>query len=316
MTIDAHTIIDHRGYLFRFPTLGLPDPDPNDIHGQDVLIRAAIGTREAIPLLTNEAAKAPRRYAAAVDGYDPIDLEYDGAVWVLPFLVPEKASTEAEVFTLRVRRLHPLAVPNPGRIKLPEERPLLHLQPPASIFPHQTAKGAAKLPTERAVATESDEDNFWKGDFMTHLDAESRLRRRKPFHPGTFTIFTFPAKAQNTSEVMAEDGVDPHGALSENWEKGVKALAFIERVKATGFLPRQDPDLWLSGASVMGVVQTTYAIHWDEDGPQPRQEQWKVVPWQAYKPGCELPVKNAIRKRMGLKSLSQEELERTRPGRH
>lgn len=158
MTCNRQTLVDQRGYIFLFPSLGLPDLDSK---GTFHLIRVVIGTEAtAKKLLYDNKVEAPRRYAR--EGYAMFDLLYEGAVWIMPLVAAEKDAKETEVFSLLVQRLHPKIVPDPGRIKtrdgcsffsLFHPQGLAHFQPPLS-----PEKLAAKLASK---AIEADEKDFW-----------------------------------------------------------------------------------------------------------------------------------------------------------
>lgn len=72
-------VVDPNGYLFKLPSLGLPDPA-----GEWVRVCGAIGSRdEAIRLVgDHKAADAPLR---RIDGkYGIKELEHDGSIWFFP----------------------------------------------------------------------------------------------------------------------------------------------------------------------------------------------------------------------------------------
>lgn len=197
MPSRRQTVIDQRGYIFLFPSLGLPNLNPK---GEFHLIRVAIGTEaQAKRLLYDSKVEAPRRYAC--DRYALFDIVYEGAVWIMPLVAAEKDPSQTEIFTLLVQRIHPQIVPEPGRNRLPDGHAIFTLFQPEGLasfqppWPPEIAKLAAKTPK---IPTEADENAFWEDDEMTKDIMTSENPYKEPA-PNTETMEAPGGKLYMTS---------------------------------------------------------------------------------------------------------------------
>lgn len=140
--------IDMRGYIFQLPTLGLPDPE-----GDWVDLRVAIGTLQAATTATQDPSiTAPRRYASASSLCSILDVGYEGALYFLPLLLPERPSPTTEVFTIRVPRLWPCDHWFPIRLFVPPGLQLFAWMPPPGVAafepPESTTSALAAIEAE------------------------------------------------------------------------------------------------------------------------------------------------------------------------
>lgn len=308
--VNSSTIVDKRGYLFRFPTLGLPEPGAK---GEDVVIRAAIGIKEkALPLLKDDKVEAARRYTG--NGTVIFDVQYEGAVWVLPLLVPLKPAPETELFTLRVRRILPSKVPDPHRLKLPNTLGVFYMEHPMGMPSMQipsSLKDQLKLPEpSNSVPTEADEEQYWDDDLTDLLGAVDLDRDNVP-EEEKMIVSSHLSGGQNTYTPEEEaQRLKPPQAMTEAWQTKVVMQAMMDKMKATGSIPATDPFVRLRGSAGGDEVWFEYAMVWSKDGANPPEEEWKRVPSEAWKPGCELILVNQHRKKLGMEPLTKAKLTR------
>lgn len=297
MVVPPTTTIDSRGYAFHFPALGLPDP--SNRQGEDVLIRVAIGSnKDAMRLLKDkdETHDAPRRYAG--DMRDYLDLQYEGAIWILPVVAP-RTKDQAELFTLKVRRVHPSMLRHPHRMRLPDCLTIFFMQPPGGIEATFHRKALKTM-----HATEADEAQFWGKDWVQVLNRRLEELATTGGRGEKQAIKVMPPPG------ALEEKFDPYAAVKDEWEKAVIGVAVSERIKATGIIPRKDPNIVIRGG-FGSQVEIKYTLDWQKVDPLTiPEEEWKIVPPYAYKPGAELKLVNQVRKAVGRELITQEQLER------
>lgn len=143
---DSGSAVDKRGHLFRFPSLGLPDPE-----GEWVIIRAAIGTRKnATSKLKNDSIEPPMRYA--YQGCGSMDIEHDGAIWVVPLVAANHVSGDAtEFFLLKSRRLPLSSKHKTVLTKLQKGQEICHVVHPRGLAEFEVSP----------QPTSSDDKAFW-----------------------------------------------------------------------------------------------------------------------------------------------------------
>lgn len=103
MAFEYTTFANGNGYLFLLPSLGLPDPA-----GEWVTIQAALTTNHLYALDALDKAKAmssPRRMRSPSGETVTVDVEHEGALWLLPILEAREGEGDPQVFTMRVRRV-------------------------------------------------------------------------------------------------------------------------------------------------------------------------------------------------------------------
>lgn len=113
-TSSSHTTaVDNRGFFFKLPILGLPDPG-----ACRVLVKAAIGLvcnakAVAIQLQTAPIAGLKERKPSTNPGF--LSVDFQKGTWMLPKVAPQNSSFETELFTVYVQRL--------SRRSSPQSRP-------------------------------------------------------------------------------------------------------------------------------------------------------------------------------------------------
>lgn len=326
MAPSHQSAVDPRGYIFKLPTLGLPDPN-----GQWVHIKVAIGLKhQAAAALQDPNVSAPRRYAC--DRYALVDLDYEGACFIIPLCLPELPSPATEVFTLRVRRHLAEDLPCDDRIKLPDGLGFFPWMPipeeGISVFAGP-ASIKRKSSTAATPPTEADEKAFWEneyGELLRDWDAEQSTIAPDAFNASWGKLYTSsePAGASIKSTMKNKEFHHssewihtPEDAFDEDWMVEALAKALIEAVKTSKPpVSREPPTISLqarTGKDGSDEVKFEYAfVFTSGDGAQPSNLKWKPIPTHAWKPGYELIFVNQVRGSLYKHPLSQEDLARSR----
>lgn len=157
--------VSEQGYIFVLPSLGLPDPQ-----GDWVTLKVAFGTRERANQLIkdhDDSVELPRRYMS--DRNSLMNLDYEGAMWILPLVAPQKQASEGEVFSVKARRMLSILMPEDYRPRLPKGVGRFeHMgkdKKPGQAPPDRLAKAKSSVP-----ATQADEDAFWADMFGDIFD--------------------------------------------------------------------------------------------------------------------------------------------------
>lgn len=301
----SHTLVDTRGYIFKFPTLGLPD-----VAGEWHLIQAAItNTDMATPrFFDGPASAAAPRYPVHGDGL--LSLEHDDAVWIVPLLRPQQAFPETELFTLQARRERLTIMPRKRRPKTVDGGDMF-------IFPH-----AARLPgfdfsrlTEQdKTPCEADEKAYWDKNLRGLLTL--RFDREEPLPTPRSVVATRvsqKSELDDASEVERLEGwlQNPDSLLDQAWRLEAVKAAVDSATRAGTYLTPIGP-AFAFGATPQkkgNKVRFQYAVSVLEEFKLDEVE-WKQVPPHAFKPGAELKLVNQVRRIRGKEAMTQEELDR------
>lgn len=154
MAFEYTTFANGNGYRFVLPSLGLPDPK-----GEWVTIEAALTTTtnrlNAHKTLSRAKYSSRCRMLSPSAGGVTVDVEHDGALWLLPILQPD-GKDDPQAFTLRVRRY-----PAPGTpAAAPPQNEDLLSDAAASLFPNghksaSTSLASKATPTRGATSSEA-----------------------------------------------------------------------------------------------------------------------------------------------------------------
>lgn len=311
--------LDQRGYIFAFPALGLPDPAGEWVH-----LKVGIGSKErAIPKLNDGASSAPRRFAG--EESKVLDVEYEGAVWLLPLCAPQQAACDTEVFTIKARRVP--AASFSKCIELPNGLPMWyikHLEGFAAFHTPSVDKAQPLQPPK--TAREDDEETFWACLLSSLLQVKDTSKKL----PADFTIADWPSKLITTSHSASLGKKEqkprrtrildwryhPNDALSQAWYLRAMTDSLLAAGKkstridpfAVGIIMRSTP-----GEEGTYEILFEYAFTFVEQSPVPPDEQWKRVPLRAWNPGYELKFVNQVREMYGQEPLTEDEVTWARP---
>lgn len=311
MPSSNQSVIDKRGYIFSLPTLGLPD-----LAGEWVHVEVAIASKDAGILALNAGAyDAPRRFPCSQDSV--IDVEYEGAVWILPLCAPEKSANDTEVFTLKARRHLASSLPDPKRIKLLDGLGMWCVEHQEGLA---SFKSSTKTPTAKKRPTEENEKAFWTSKFAALLIGlgpqayDSKIFNARWMKLNTSAHLSGWHSAQGKEQPPADWAQSTENAFEEKWSAEVQAQALVEAVKG-GASPDMDPPNFQLQARMKGeeVILEYACVFDDERGKRASEGKWKVVPPRAWRLGYELKFVNQVRKTYGKKPLTEEELPLARP---
>lgn len=309
------TLIDERGYVFLFPSLGIPDPK-----GEWISLRAAIGTQDvATPILENPDTQAPLRFPTGQEHV--IDLEQDGVVWQLPCLKPETIYKDPEIFTVRVRRF-PLATapPNPQRLQAPPGKNSICLIPPPKRLNLKVITGPG--PEFDSIFSEAKKKG--KYDFIHSSSAKKKGRKNRR-----------ATLDSDTDDTAGEEGsgAEEQEKKIEDWSKKIQWSGregqskliifdpqylqtilmdfFIEALRTNTMKQGEGPKVKLRARPCAGddFKDLDYAIRPKGDNRPVKEEEWKLLPYHGAKGGVHLYCLNLARKHVGKKEWSKEEWE-------
>lgn len=321
MPSSSKSVVDERGYVFCLPTLGMPDPA-----GEWVSIKVAMGTKEkAISLLNEGGYDAPRRFAC--NRYKIVAVDYESAVWILPFCAPEKKAKDTETFTLKVRRLPPADIPGASRLKVPDGLGMWSAFHPGGLNALQLTKEELRAKNSKASKppTEADEKAFWSTDCASLTQDKDKP---KTLSPSLFSIkwaklstsahpLGWPSnKSKKDAPRSTGWQHSPAEAFEDAWCTEAMAQAFIEAVQSSTPVSFVGPGIELQAHAETGsndVIVFEYAFSFGEEAPPSRKDQWKRVPTRAWKPGYELKFVNQVRESYGKKPIKENQLHLTRP---
>lgn len=340
---NHHFIIDQRGYVFRFPSLGLPDPN-----GEWIIIRAAIGPRDkAFAKVKNDGIEPPMRYPHQNCGM--MDIVYENAIWVTPLVAPHQVSGNGtEVFLLKTRRL-PLS---PGRYgaptRLDDGQEMCHVVHPRGMAEFEASSRAtlsddqafwrktlASLASSTGKEDQSEEEqNEEEGgeggrklnaDFINGLRVESFAYNHPAIAPRLapaieagrglegldYLRATLPSierlKKEREKELMDWEE-SPQSAFNQDWYRKTRKDFIVEAKITKTAIDANGPGF--SFRSLPSGEGARFDYTWlpttDED-VIPRPEQWKRVPARAWKPGREFRFTNQARRFWGKEPLTESQ---------
>lgn len=289
--------VDERGYAFMLPELGLPNPS-----GEWHMIQAAVGPKGlGTPAYFYDASKKdPRRYASPSCGL--LEVESEGALWILPIVTPLKTLPAIESFHVKARRVRLDTVPKKERLQFPDnvEAFVVYEEDPAAGETHDNA--AAATSSRAATATEADEDTFWEHSLTSVFSPE----RKK----GRYEVGMRQSKhTEEESKARLKWLEAPDQALDQTWCQQQMLQAFQEaeltKVRGASF----SPGFSLQAVPCGQSVRFEYAITTRKGHPA-QPHDWRPLPSRAFKPGKELIFVNQARQRLGKRAYTQQELER------
>lgn len=296
---DPKSVLNLRGYAFNLPTLGLPDPE-----GEWVIIKAAIGLRDqALPLVTKYSVAPAVRYA--YQGCGMLDVEYQGAVWILPLVGPHKLNedAEAELFLLKTRRLPLSSSRKHCRTKLPNGDNPFHLV-------HRKGMAQFEVSTRTTV---SDDKAFWAME-LSQDGEQSEEEEVSSEEEGPLSAFDHIRAhlpelikvVKDKEKNVIEWDESPQSALEEAWyTKTMRKAIQDAKLTRTPISPR-GPGFSLRSLPCGEGARFDYAILLD-DREVPRFDEWRRLPMHAFKPGRALSFTNQVRKHWGKRPLTEKE---------
>lgn len=304
------TLVDARGYVFKFPTLGLPD-----VAGEWHIIQVGIALKPAATPEFFHDTSAPsltRRFAS--EGCSITEVEHRGAVWIVPLVPPQKADPETERFVVKARRERLASMqPKSRRRKVADDVDIfMPANPISDVKVDKAAKNAARGSSSKAP-TEADETAFWEQTLSTRL--KPHFDPKSPLFASSSVIasLSHPDEDLDTAERLTgfEWLENPSNLLTQSWMKEQISKAIDAARRNTVPIASVGPGLACRVSEYGEAVRLDYAVTVDEKF-KPREDEWKTVPRHAFKPGAELRLVNQTRQKWGQGPITQVELERQR----
>lgn len=284
---SSTTVVDERGFIFKLPHLGLPDPT-----GEWVLVKAAIGTKAAAldRLVNDSSLKAPLREEE--DDCEMTAFDFQGALWALPLLKPPASpNAPPQFFSLKVRRMFPDAMEFP-RTKVPDHFDWVFY--PMSVYEEQVRENAS--PSKESGNDKPGYVVFQGGTAaQAKLDHEKKKKRRDP------------------NKEISEWQAFSNSIFEDDWAAATQLSAMLEAAKlgdpAAVGAPQLTFRLRIHPAPDKDYRSMDYAIcRTDEpsDAKLP-EERWKHLPPEATKPGAQRHFVNLCRKGTPHQPFTKEE---------
>lgn len=279
----SQTLVDYRGYFFQFPTLGLPNRS-----GEFLKPKMVIATKDVKDVngLFWKPTDAPLRYAPK--DCASVQVEYEGSVWILPLVPPQKSYPETEIFSVQCRRELLTSMPScDTRIKVEDGGLLFSLVHPNGMAGFQTNNEGQRFMAS-TPATEAEEKIFWQNTLSSLFSGYASNGSINQFGSLYQALPSAAERSKLNNKVAAEDLLDwpetPENAFDREWmkEKIQSAAEHAEGTKTP--MSAKGPGFALKALARDGGVRFERAIVFD-DVDEPSWHEWKEVPPHAFKPG-------------------------------